>query len=951
MVVCFTFTQNIVSQQYFIKHYTIENGLPTRIVNDACQDSTGYMWFATDCGISSYDGFRFTNYDAKNGVLPQPYRFLKFDEQGTLWAIPRRLCDTVVYFKNEQCMRINSSSGLSTIEITSFDMVSPDDNPVICLGSKAGIEIYQNKHWQHINISDDPEKNQVLCITSKDNSFYIGTKSGIFLASQAKGVWSLKRTINQPLEKCIAVKFEKPGEPDEKLWILSSGRLSYMQFGKLTEVSNGFFLPEADFLGHAYVNFDNRGNVFFGNNWMKYFVNTGNHIPCPLMVENGFSSNGSSSIFIDREQNVWFADNRGIDKISNLFQMNYFEINGLLENEVTAIEEISGNRMVFGHNNGLSILDHHKFTRIPFPGVKNNFNRVLDMVRDDQGYVWIAASKLGLGKLMADGTLKWYRVDQTSIVTTVHQDVHGRIWVGTTRQLYYFKNDKFVEFAHNDLIKCNLRKLYSTKDGKIIGTGTDGLFMISGENVIKIPPGDHVTTTSFYSYFQTSDGTEYVGSLNGLFTIDRGKLRKFDQHGVTIQNPVYFIFQDRDLNFWFGSDNGVIKWDGETNFETIGLRNGLAGNETNRSAGKVDSQGNVWIGTDMGLSCILPAFSGLKSRVPVIKLLDIEDSKGKIHSFFEDSDIGFDAGNLFFHFRAISFVNEDMLSYRYKLDGFDKYWQYLNQSNLDKVKYAGLDPGKYRFMVQARNGSGEWSHIERSATIHIKPPVYHAWWFTLVIFIISCMIIFGFIKIILQQGYNLKLEKEISDRKKAEENLRESKELYEMITEKMTDVVWLMDFNGRTTFVSLSIEQFTGFSVEEYLHQSFDDRFTSESAAFGKSLFRTEMARLVSQPDKLQGYSNTLCMEYICKNGGTKWGELLVTPYFGADKTWLGIHGVTRDITDRKLAEEAFREKAKELERFNSLMIGRELKMIELKKEINELLVKTNNPEKYIVHE
>jgi PAS domain S-box-containing protein len=192
---------------------------------------------------------------------------------------------------------------------------------------------------------------------------------------------------------------------------------------------------------------------------------------------------------------------------------------------------------------------------------------------------------------------------------------------------------------------------------------------------------------------------------------------------------------------------------------------------------------------------------------------------------------------------------------------------------------------------------------------------------------------------------------DITNRKQAEQKLRESQSLYKLLTEKMTDVVWLMDLNWKSTFVSPSIEQLTGFSVDEYLNQSIDDRFTAESAAIARKLLGNEIARLKSQPEKLQGFSYTQQMEYVCKNGGTKWGELLISPYFGEDGEWLGIHGVTRDITARKHAEEALKEKADELERFNSLMVGRELKMIELKKEINALLVMANKDEKYKVHD
>jgi ligand-binding sensor domain-containing protein len=60
--------RNGFSQQYFIKTYTIEDGLPTRFINDACQDNAGLMWFATNYGVSKYDGFSFTNYNFASGI-------------------------------------------------------------------------------------------------------------------------------------------------------------------------------------------------------------------------------------------------------------------------------------------------------------------------------------------------------------------------------------------------------------------------------------------------------------------------------------------------------------------------------------------------------------------------------------------------------------------------------------------------------------------------------------------------------------------------------------------------------------------------------------------------------------------------------------------------------------------------------------------------------------------
>ena len=57
--------------------------------------------------------------------------------------------------------------------------------------------------------------------------------------------------------------------------------------------------------------------------------------------------------------------------------------------------------------------------------------------------------------------------------------------------------------------------------------------------------------------------------------------------------------------------------------------------------------------------------------------------------------------------------------------------------------------------------------------------------------------------------------------------------------------------------------------------------------------------------------------------------------------------GTQTDVTDRKQAEENLKSKNKELQMFNDIVVDRELKMIELKKEINKLLEKSGEKPKY----
>jgi len=172
---------------------------------------------------------------------------------------------------------------------------------------------------------------------------------------------------------------------------------------------------------------------------------------------------------------------------------------------------------------------------------------------------------------------------------------------------------------------------------------------------------------------------------------------------------------------------------------------------------------------------------------------------------------------------------------------------------------------------------------------------------------------------------NKSLKQELQERKKTELALRSSEKKYRQLSEKMTDVVWLMDFKGRSLFVSPSIQYFTGYTVEEYLNQTIDERFTKKSAVSGKNILEAEVKKFSNSQERDEKYTRILEMEYICKDGSTKWGELIVTPYLDDAGNLIGIHGVTRDITIRKKAEEELlkaKERAEESDQLKSAFLS-----------------------------
>jgi PAS domain S-box-containing protein len=149
--------------------------------------------------------------------------------------------------------------------------------------------------------------------------------------------------------------------------------------------------------------------------------------------------------------------------------------------------------------------------------------------------------------------------------------------------------------------------------------------------------------------------------------------------------------------------------------------------------------------------------------------------------------------------------------------------------------------------------------------------------------------------------------RDITERKRAEEALRESEKRYRLIAENATDVIWTMDTNLRMTYVSPSIARLRGYTVEEAMGQTVKEMLTPASLQVVKKAIAKE--RLIEQMEaKDPARSPTLELEQNRKDGSTVWTEIKVAFLRGEHGQVVGILGIGRDVTDRKRAEDALRE-------------------------------------------
>jgi len=154
------------------------------------------------------------------------------------------------------------------------------------------------------------------------------------------------------------------------------------------------------------------------------------------------------------------------------------------------------------------------------------------------------------------------------------------------------------------------------------------------------------------------------------------------------------------------------------------------------------------------------------------------------------------------------------------------------------------------------------------------------------------------------------------NRHRLESSLAESEKKYRFITDRMSDMVWMMDMNLRTTYASPSMENILGYTPEERYTQKIEDMLTPESLKTALEKWAHELKRESTpgvDPDRII----VMELEYYHKKGHTVWIENKMRPIRDHEGRMIGIHGVSRDISGQKHAEEALRESEK---RFRALV-------------------------------
>lgn len=171
------------------------------------------------------------------------------------------------------------------------------------------------------------------------------------------------------------------------------------------------------------------------------------------------------------------------------------------------------------------------------------------------------------------------------------------------------------------------------------------------------------------------------------------------------------------------------------------------------------------------------------------------------------------------------------------------------------------------------------------------------------------------------------LARDITQRRKAEEDLRLSEIRHRLLAEYANDVIWTMGPDGAVTYVSPAVQKVRGFTQEEAAAQTIDQILTPPSQARAMGYF-AQMLQAIADGRTPPVYEGE--QEYYCKDGSTLWTEVRAFPVLARDGSFVELLGMTRDIHMRKRYEDELRQAHAQLAAANEQLIAVNRKLARL---------------------
>ncbi len=780
---------------------TTKDGLSSNTVNAILKDRYGVMWFGTDDGLDKFDGTNFTVYrhkqGDKSGLQANEILSLHEDKSGNLWvgtsggslSLYDRKRDAFINFPSD-----GTPDGISNNVILN---ICTDYLGKLWIAHFRGVDILDpvTKRVSKIPGSLPSFSKVSICLfEDRQHQMWIGTDEGLFrynpkIKSLKQFVHSEKDSFSLSGNIVTAVTEDKSGN----LWIGTNGGLSMLKPGDHAFTNYNQSKEKAGNLSSNNVQSIavDEDKIWVGTAEGLDVLDTRTRKIEKFSFDyrniHSLSAKSVRCIYFDKQGIYWLGMiGGGVDKydenlnLFNFVQSNIFDQKGLNSPIVTSFaEDKNGNVYVGSEGGRLSLFDRKTRLFQPFniQSRKNANNRLrivaLEMSRKKQLLIGTHSDGLFVFDPISG---KYVQLTEGSNagdlnsndISCIKEDRAGNLWVGTNGQginVLNRENKAIVRYTPNpksaiDIqlpINGYIRDILEVRDGNVwIATHGGGLAVLqpsSGKFTIYTTTNSTLPNDKVLSLLEDSRGNIWAGTFGGglsLFNRSTKEFTSFSEKDGLENNAIYKIVEDKNGLIWVSTNKGISSFDpGTKEITNFNSRNGVQKNNFVRGAGLRLSNGELFFGGLEGFNYFNPAYLKKKNSTPPVLITDLRISNQSVTPSKDGpiaehisvaKEINLDyKQNFALSFVSLNYTAPEQNKYAYKLEGFDKDWNYVGNSTT--APYTNLDPGEYIFRVKAGDNNGVWNNKDASIKIYVHPP----FWRTVYAYVFYGLVIIGIV--------------------------------------------------------------------------------------------------------------------------------------------------------------------------------------------------------------
>lgn len=720
-------------------HFTTTNGLPSNNVLCALRDHNGFMWLGTWYGLCRFDGNKFVTYNQPVKIPsdnpPRKIESIAEDGQGWLWL---KTVDWKLYTFNPQTEHFHAvdnelkkyTKNLQVIKIQRTTeghiLLLTKDKTLLMAHTDANGKISIRKLVDSQG-KIDPQTLQLredVTTETRDYWAYVGRDYRIFTLRKGKTPLAeamakddstqqqhYARMANIAKEAGIEKYQQLYQDHDSLLWVTTASQGVYC-ISMPRHRFNLIALPENDQTGVRCIYQTHQGNIIVGTRSRNAYIYQADG---QLLKTLPYAQFGIGAIYHATEDNrgrLWLSTKGDglVVGVPDLSQPTGYQLTHY-RHQADNAASISGNNVYFTYidsknriwvgtlDGGLNLVKEQPNGQLIFYNKRNGFKHypsyglyteVRNIVEDQQGNLWIGTID-GLMSLKSN-----FQRPEDIAFTTYH-------------------NTPEAAFANNDIY--TMRR---DQTGQIwVGAFGGGLQrLINSEDPIRFEP---------------------LGPREGLRS-----------------DVIYSITEDQHGHLWFATEAGLSCYNQQTGrIRNFSRYDGIPDVEMEETAACCCADGNLWIGSKQGILMFNPdqlQTSTISYRTFIVNVMtDNQPYAGKVAiPYSEEIEMEYDQNSFTIEFAALKYQDNAQLSYRYRLEGFDRDWHYAGPHRI--ASYNEVPSGNYTFIVETIDDANPTLKSEARMKVRILPPWWATWWAYLIYIIIAALIAWLVIRTILQMN-------------------------------------------------------------------------------------------------------------------------------------------------------------------------------------------------------